>query len=361
MRIVMIGPRGGGGIATHITELSRQLEMRGNSVTLVSPAHRSSPFAFARYVKRLAVGYDIVHVHGSYDIPALMAGILATKALGGGTVFTTHGTGSRYWHSGKRWGGLWRSSARRIDVIISVSEFVRRRMVQILGENPPKHHTIYNGVDPYFFHPVEDSTRAKATLGVSGRYVLLFVGRLASNKGIGNLLRAMPGVKKEIREATLLIAGRGEMEGELRKEAVELGVSDIVHFRGYIPPESLPIYYGASDVVLVPSTYEPGGITPLEAMSMKRPVIASKTGGIAESLANEMTGLLVPPGDSGAITSAVKRLHDDLDLAAKLGENGRILVQKRFSWDKVARETLEAYSDALSIKRSPVSLPWPGL
>jgi glycosyltransferase involved in cell wall biosynthesis len=352
MKVAMIGPRGGGGIATHINELSRHLEMRGNRVTLVSPAHLVPPLALARYAKKLAVGYDIVHVHGSYDVPALLAGLLATKALGGGSVFTTHGTGSRYWRPGKRWGGLWRESAKRVDAIISVSEFVRRRMVQILGENPPKHYTIYNGVDFDFFSPAEDLSRAKRAQGVSGKYVLLYVGRLASNKGIGHLLRAMPTLRNEIRDVTLLIGGRGEMEEELRREAVELGVSDVVEFRGFIPQELLPGYYGASDIVVVPSTYEPGGIIPLEAMSMKKPVIGARTGGIAESVIDGQTGLLVPPRDSEVIASAVMRLHDDPDFAGKLGENGRAMVERRFSWEKVAEETLGAYSAALAGHRA---------
>ena len=262
----MIGSRGGGGIATHINELSKQLEAHGNTVTLVSPAHLAPPLAVARYVKKLAVGCDIVHVHGSYEITALVAGLITTRALGGGVVYTTHGTGSRYWHPGKRWGGLWRESAKHVDVIISVSEFVRRRLVQILGENPPGHCTIYNGVDTDFFSPLEDSTMAKDTLSVSGKYVLLYLGRLASFKGISYLLRAMPSLKDDIRDVTLLIAGRGELEGELRDEAAKLGVSDVVEFRGYVPQELLPTYYGASDIVVVPSTHEVGGIVPLEAM-----------------------------------------------------------------------------------------------
>lgn len=348
MKVAMIGPRGGGGMATHITELSRHLEMRGISISFVSPVRNWAPLAVVRFVRKLAARYDIVHVHGSYDIPGLVAGIINTKALGGGMVFTTHGTGSRYWHPGKRWGALWRDSARRADVIISVSEFVRRRMAQILGENLPKFHVIYNGVDYDFFSPVEDSSKAKIALGVSGRYVVLFVGRLASNKGIDVLLRAMPTLRKEIRDVTLLIGGGGEMEGVLRRQATELGVSDIVDFHGHVPKASLPGFYGAADVVVVPSTYEPGGITPLEAMSMKKPVIGARAGGIAEAVTDGETGLLVPPGDPGAIVSAVKRLHDDPELAAKVGENGRAIVVKRFGWERVAQETLEAYSDALS-------------
>jgi glycosyltransferase involved in cell wall biosynthesis len=348
MRIAMIGPRGGGGIATHINALSKQIRGRGNDVTLISPARLSPPLAVARYVKKLASGYDIVHIHGSYDVPALVAGLIATKAGNGATVFTTHGTGSRYWRPGKRWGGLWRESSKRVNAVISVSEFVRRRMVQILGENPPLHFTIYNGVDSEFFRPSPDSFEAKDTLGVSGRYVLLYLGRLASNKGIGHLIGAMPSIRKDIHDATLLIGGQGEMEPKLRSEAARLGVSDVVEFRGRVSQELLPSYYSASDVVVVPSTYEPGGITPLEAMSMKKPVIGSRTGGIAESLTDGVTGVLVPPGDQDAIAAAVKRLHDNPSVATAMGENGREMVIKRFNWETTAQETMKAYSAALS-------------
>ena len=343
----MIGSREGGGMATHINELSKHLEMRGNRVTLISPVHLWPPLAVASYVRKLASGYDIVHVHGSYEIPALVAGLIATRAVGGGTVYTPHGTGSRYWRPGKRWGGLWRDSAKRVDVIISVSESVRRRLVQILGENPPRHRTIYNGVDTDFFSPPQDSSEAKRALGVVGKYVLLYLGRLAASKGVVYLLRAMPSLRNEIRDVTLLIGGKGELEGELRREVVDLGVSDIVEFRGYIPQELLPRFYSASDVVIVPSTHEPMGIVPLEAMSMKKPVIGARTGGIAESLSDGRTGLLVPPRDYEAIAVAVKTLHDDPDLAAELGENGRSMAVKRFSWERVAEETLNAYTDSL--------------
>jgi glycogen(starch) synthase len=235
-----------------------------------------------------------------------------------------------------------------MDVIISVSNFVRRRLVQILGENPPRYVTIYNGVDHEYFAPRVDSASAKRALGISGGYVVLFIGRLASNKGIGHLLGAMPSLKRGIRDVTLVIGGRGEMEGELKKQALKLGVSDVTDFRGFVSQDQLPVFYAASDVVVVPSTYEPGGIIPLEAMSMKKPIVGSRAGGILESVSDGYNGVLVPPADSESIASAVLRLHDDPGMAVRLGENGRETVLKRFTWGEVARQTLGAYSMALS-------------
>jgi len=348
MRIAIIGTRGGGGIATHINELSRQLEMHGNRVALISPRNLAPPLALARYVRKLAAGYDIVHVHGDYDIPGLMAGVVTTKALGGGTVFTTHGTGSRYWRPGKRWGALWKASARRFDVIISVSEYVRRRLVQILGENPPKHYTIYNGVDTSFFSPIRSSSDEKSRLGLSGKYVILYLGRLAPSKGTTYLLQAMPSLKNEIRNSILVVGGQGELNDELRNEAIRLGVSDAVDFRGFVPQELLVSYYGACDVVVIPSIVEAMGIVPLEAMSMKKPVIGARTGGIPELLNDGPTGLLVPPKDPAAIANAVIALHDNPVLATELGEKGRVLVEEKFGWERIADQTLEAYSCALS-------------
>jgi len=348
MKIAIIGTRGGGGIATHINELSKRLEVQGNSVSLISPLHLPPPLALARYVRKLRAGYDVIHVHGDYDVPGLMAGIVTTKVFGGGTVFTTHGTGSRYWRSGKRWGALWKDSAKHYDVIISVSNYVRRRLVQVLGENPPKHYTIYNGVDTTFFTPVKDPSEAKRALGVSGRYVVLYLGRLATSKGVSYLLRAMPAIREKVQGVVLLVGGRGELEDELRKEAAEWGVKDVVDFRGFVPQELLAQCYAACDVLVVPSIIEAMGIVPLEAMSMKKPVIGAKTGGIPELVKDGLNGIIVPPRDPSAIADAVIRLHDNPSFAAELGENGRLMVEREFTWDKIAQETLEAYSYALS-------------
>jgi len=242
---------------------------------------------------------------------------------------------------------LWKDSAKRFDIVISVSEYVRRRLVQVLGENPPNHRTIYNGVDTNFFSPI-GTTEAKQAAGVTGRYVILYLGRLAPSKGIKYLIRAMPSLRKYIPDVVLLVCGKGELEGELRNEATTLGVEDAVDFRGFISQDLMTRYYGASDIVVVPSIIEAMGIVPIEAMSMKKPVVGARTGGIPELVKDGVTGLLVPPRNPDAIADAIMRLYGDPGLAAELGENGREMVNERFTWEKVAEETLDAYAEALS-------------
>jgi glycosyltransferase involved in cell wall biosynthesis len=81
---------------------------------------------------------------------------------------------------------------------------------------------------------------------------------------------------------------------------------------------------------------------------MKKPVVGARTGGIPELVKDGKTGILVPPRDPEAIARAVSRLHDNPSLAAEMGENGRVMVENYFTWDKIAQDTLEAYSYALS-------------
>jgi glycosyltransferase involved in cell wall biosynthesis len=119
-----------------------------------------------------------------------------------------------------------------MNAVISVSEYVRTRLVDLIGEDPPRYYTIYNGVDPSFFSPVKDLPAAQHALGLDGKFVILYVGRLASNKGLDCLIRSMVGVSREINNSTLLICGKGEMEERLRKETTALNLQDYISFRG---------------------------------------------------------------------------------------------------------------------------------
>ena len=115
-----------------------------------------------------------------------------------------------------------------------------------------------------------------------------------------------------------------------------------------VPQEELPLYYAASDVVAAPSLSEPFGIVLLEAMSMCKPVIAAEVGGMPEAIVEGETGLLVPPRAPSAISEALLTLSEDEALRKKLGENGRLLVEKEFTLEKMAERTCECYSSIIN-------------
>jgi glycosyltransferase involved in cell wall biosynthesis len=104
--------------------------------------------------------------------------------------------------------------------------------------------------------------------------------------------------------------------------------------RGWVPPEELPAMYREMDIVTVPSTWvEPFGITALEGMASGLPVVASRTGGLAESVVHEETGLLVNPGNAEALAYALRRLIRHPDLRRRMGDAGRLRVEETYDWD----------------------------
>jgi len=157
---------------------------------------------------------------------------------------------------------------------------------------------------------------------------VLFVGRLAEEKGILELLEATEGLPR-------VIVG----DGPLRER-----VPDAV---GFVPPRELGPYYARAAVVACPSRREGYGVAAREAMAYGRPVVASAVGGLADAVEDGVTGLLVPPGDPAALRAALERLLGDAALRARLGEAARRAAEERFSWEAATRATLEAYRTAL--------------
>ena len=188
--------------------------------------------------------------------------------------------------------------------------------------------------------------------------LVLYVGRLDPEKGLGTLARAWARVRAACPAAQLLLAGSGRLEPALRAQLQPAGAegpgasSGGVRFLGYVEREALAYLYRAADVVVVPSLYEPFGLVALEAMLAGRAVVASCVGGLAEILEPEpdsagLPGLLVPPADPEALAAALLRVLGDPGLRARLGLAARARALERFSWDAIARQTDLAYAHAL--------------
>mgnify|MGYP001795581766 FL=1 len=213
-----------------------------------------------------------------------------------------------------------------------------------------------------------DRKSARAKLGIpSETKLVLYVGRCVQRKGIETLVRAVGQSKLLGREDFKLIICGGSRPGHsdgkerdrIEKIVAELGITQMTEFPGRVSQKNLPFYYGAADVCVVPSHYEPFGLVAIEAMASFTPVVASDVGGLQFTVVNEETGLLAPPQDVPAFANAIDRILMDAQWAEELGQAARKRVEKKFSWDGVAMQLSELYKSLSqqSVEQSSLEQP----
>ena len=181
----------------------------------------------------------------------------------------------------------------------------------------------------------------------SARHRILSVGRFVPRKGFDDMVRAMPSIPN----AELVIVGgpdRAQLETDpeacrLRALAEDLGVGRRVRLRGSVAREDMPAMLRSADVVACTPWYEPFGIVPLEAMACGIPVVASAVGGMLDTVVDDVTGRLIPPKKPSEIAAAINPLLRDSFLRQSLGMAGRDRVCARYSWDRVAADTMHIY------------------
>ena len=206
------------------------------------------------------------------------------------------------------------------------------------------------GIDLRAFQLTETETvEVERRRKTAGEGTVLFVGVLRPYKGVDVLLRAMARVK-----ARLFVVGRGPNRLELSGLAARLGISNRVSFLGEVSESERRILLHSCDVFVLPSidNREAFGIAQLEAMACGRPVIASDLPtGVRFVNKNQMTGLLVPPGDSDALAAALQRLLGDERLRATLGNAAKRRAELEFSADRMVRRVQQVYEEVLGGRR----------
>ena len=208
---------------------------------------------------------------------------------------------------------------------------------------------LVNGVDLDVFRPIAQE-RARQQIGLPCHIpVALFVGVLDTAhrfKNVDGLLRAF--ASPDLTEAALVIVGDGNLRASLEDLAVRLGLRSRVHFVGSRSPDRLPPFSSAADVLVLPSTgVESFGLVLLESMACGTPPIATHLPGIAALIENEVDGLLVSPGDRGALARAIKSLLVESDHAAAMGKRGREKVIEEYGWPTIGRRLDEIYGAAV--------------
>ncbi|HYA10652.1 MAG TPA: glycosyltransferase family 4 protein [Thermoplasmata archaeon] len=391
MRVAQLAtryPPAPGGVERHVAEIAARLGARGHEVDVYTselyreypwqklpadvPREEVQPFGA---VHRLAAwslpgeahytffrGLDraleqrrpeVLHVH-TYGTHQVTVASRFRRHVGTPFVLTAH-----YHPPWSIEGGWWRRRLRGFyDRVLAsgVLEGAARIIVQTpeeeellggLGIDLPPVAIVPPGYTP-LPDPPPGPSPFRREFGIDGPF-LLFVGRLASNKGLLPLLEAFAPLARRDPLATLVLLGEdGGMARQVDVKARALGVSERVRRIGHVPDDRLlaAAYHDARALVL-PSDYEAFGLVLLEAMGQGTPVIASRVGGIPEIVDDGRTGLLVPPGAPGALGEAIARLWDDPELGRRMGEAGRTTVVPRYTWEAVAGELERLYREVV--------------
>ena len=186
--------------------------------------------------------------------------------------------------------------------------------------------------------------------------MLLFVGRLAEKKGVTYLISAMKGIAKEFPGCKLVIVGDGPEKQSLMTQSQQLGLSGSVVFTGSLPNQSLPVFYRAADVFVLPSIVDSRGDTEglgvvlLEAIAAGIPVVASNVGGIPDILINNKTGVLAEQKNPESLAQDIVSLLKSRQQQKKLSSAAKKHIEKTYSWQKVASDFHGVFSSVLSKK-----------
>jgi len=181
--------------------------------------------------------------------------------------------------------------------------------------------------------------------------IILFVGAMNrghTHKGVDVLLKAFSMIKDE--DTYLVLAGTGDMIPDYKRISESLGIINRTLFTGFIDEETLIDLYRASDMLVLPTLNiaEGFGMVLIEANACGKPVIGSRVGGIKYVIRDGETGLLVPPGDPEALADAIRRLIEDPEKAEVMGQNGRKMVEKNYTWERSSRITENVFQEVIS-------------
>jgi glycosyltransferase involved in cell wall biosynthesis len=236
-----------------------------------------------------------------------------------------------------------RDLAQQASTIVTVSRYSLGKIVQYYDVQASKITVIPNGVDCNRFRPSDTSEATKAKMGLTGKPCVLFVGQLIPRKGLTFLVSAAKQIVAERKETFFLIAGDGPMKTFLVNTLTKLGLLENFIFLGNVTGVDLVELYNCADVFVLPSVTEGQGIVLLEAQAVGKPVVAFNVGAISENVLNGKSGLLVNP-NSDSLAHAILQLLSNPPLRRRMGEHGRVFVEKNYSWDLCASRMLALYT-----------------
>lgn len=244
-----------------------------------------------------------------------------------------------------------RRTLSRVDLFVPVSKFLAEK-VRLNCTCKTKVEILLNGVDCSHFRPLNASENSRIKLGLPAEVPLIVsIGRLVTVKGFDVLLRAIAIVKKTYPAVKCIIVGgaSGAEYERLHQLSCNLMIQESVLFINAINYEKIPMLYDASDICVLSSVpvykpyYEEENLpmTLIEASACGKPVIGSRCGGIPEVIAENESGILFTPGDSGALSVAIVNMLENPELAFRYGNNGRKRAEQLFNLNQISSSLIE--------------------
>ncbi len=327
-------------------EVAEQAQRHGLTVEIVPCSGRWDWKAVSQ-IRKLLVKHnvDVLHPHGyKADLYAYAAAWPNRVPL----LATSHNWPSKLL-SMRAYAALDRIVLGRFDEVIVVSDVVARTLRR-WGVAKKRVSTIFNGVDIEQFQGAQPALRCE--IAPKGYPLVGFVGRCVPEKGGATLLRAAKQVLAAHPKTEFVLVGEGPARREWETLAIQLGISEQVHFAG--GRDDMPEVYASLDFVVLPSLIEALPMCLLEAMAAGRPVIATRVGSVPKLINADQTGLLLDPGDEEGLARAILRLLHDTELARRIGENGRAHVARHFSAEAMAKSYIRKYQQLLGRHRNTV-------
>lgn len=390
MKILMLTweypPRIVGGIARVVHDLSHRLVKDGHEVTVVTykdanipnlaeyendngvevyrvENYMITPNNFIDWIMQLNFNliaksieiinekgkFDVIHAHDwlvtyaakslkqSYKIP-LVATIHATEA---GRNSGIHDDVQRYINDTE-----WLLTYEATDVIVN-SNYMKNELQRLFGLPYDKINVIPNGVNLNLYSGVDRDYNFRRMYAMDNEKIILYLGRLVYEKGVQNLISAMPKILDKYNDAKLVIAGKGGMIDELKNQVNYMGIQNKVYFTGYLGADSVQKMYKCADVAVFPSTYEPFGIVALESMLSGTPTVVSDVGGLNEIIEHGVDGMKSYAGNPNSIADSVLALLYDNQLCDKISKNAKTKVKNNYNWNKIAQDTHYVYERAI--------------
>ena len=293
--------------------------------------------------------FDVIHAHDwltayagktlkyAYNTP-LVSTIHATEA---GRNSGIQGEMQKYINDTE-----WMLTYESSEVIVN-SNYMKNELQRLFGLPYEKINVVPNGVNLTLFNGVEKDYDFRRKYAMDNEKIILFMGRLVYEKGIQNLIAAMPKVLAHYNDAKLVVAGKGGMIDELRHQVDHLGLGNKVYFTGYLGAKDVQRMYKCADVAVFPSTYEPFGIVALEGMLSGTPVVVSDVGGLNEIVEHGVNGMKSYAGNANSLADSILTLLYDPKLCNTVAKNAKLKVKTEYNWTKIAQDTHLAYQKAI--------------